>query len=246
MYKKGSHVEIVLSFVIFITFLTFLYIVLEPAVKTPTSKESLLEIIKPNLIDYISEEVSSYTLTLDFENANCDYDKLGSSCFIIQPSPEQKNAFVKEKDKENYKNENGKLSISCEGTCDNGDSFAVFFADEFNEGKLSCVDDYGIGENCYSIIFQKTKEYIFKSKVEELKEEYNENINILKKDLGVSNSNGFWFNFTDNNKKQIIAPEKPEIIDGVDVYLEEIPVSYIGDDKDPENKQSGFLEIMIW
>ena len=247
--KKGSHIEVVLSFVIFITFLTFLYFILEPAVKKPVSREYLLDELKPNLIDYISEEVSSYRLTIYFgaDTPSCLYS--GGNCFKISPSPHEGNASIKG-GIDYYNNGSKDFSIKCDEACENGDQFDIYFAEEFEEGSLSTCDEtnYGMTPDCYKSIFQKTKEYIFESKIDKLVEEYDsENMDDLKERLSISRSNGFWFNITDSNREQLIAPssEEPDP-EGFNVYSEEIPINYIGDDKDPENKKSGFLRIKIW
>ena len=56
--KRGSHVGVVLSFVMFVTFLIFLYSILEPQLKVERDKEAFLEYLKRDLVQNFYEELT--------------------------------------------------------------------------------------------------------------------------------------------------------------------------------------------
>ena len=63
--KRGSHVGIVLSFVIFVTFLAFLYTIIEPTIKIQQDKESLLNYLKIELMETFSADLTSTSITIN-------------------------------------------------------------------------------------------------------------------------------------------------------------------------------------
>jgi len=68
MNKRGSHVGVIASFGIFILFLLALYFVLEPAITTQKSKQSVLENLETELINKFSNELTVAIITAD---GNC-------------------------------------------------------------------------------------------------------------------------------------------------------------------------------
>ena len=61
MEKKGSHVGIMLSFVIFVTFLVFLYSVIQPIIKTGQEKKISLDSLKIELVIILDPDLTSYS-----------------------------------------------------------------------------------------------------------------------------------------------------------------------------------------
>ncbi len=56
MNKKGSHVGMMLSFVIFVTFLVFLYSVLSPVVKTEQDKKLVLDSLILEMVEILNSD----------------------------------------------------------------------------------------------------------------------------------------------------------------------------------------------
>ena len=48
--RKGSHVGVVVSFVVFVTFLVFLYLIIQPATIRERDKQYILDYLKLNLV----------------------------------------------------------------------------------------------------------------------------------------------------------------------------------------------------
>lgn len=70
--KKASHAGIMISFAIFVTFIIFLIIILDPAAKKPESKDKLVDFIELKLIENISS--NSYINLSHLENLIVVYD----------------------------------------------------------------------------------------------------------------------------------------------------------------------------
>ena len=246
MKKKGSHVEMVISFVIFIGFLLFFYIIIEPAIDTATDEEYLLDSLEINIINYFSDDVRSYDLTFTLNEADCDENSI-SNCVEINLSPNNESLFF---NYENYKYQNNypnNLSIWC-GDC-NEDSYTLFFSDYFSEENSGseCIA-HKLDANCYKLKSRSSDEHIFKSRIEELKILY-ETIgleNEIRDELSIPEDNWFWFELTDNSGSSIISPEESNIPEDVNVYSREIPITYIDEAQNPEDKEVGFLLIKIW
>ena len=58
---RGSHVGVVISFVIFVTFLTFLYAILQPAIKLSGDEPGTLKYIEEKIIENTSRSLTVIT-----------------------------------------------------------------------------------------------------------------------------------------------------------------------------------------
>ena len=69
--KAGTHIGVVLSFVIFVVFLVFLYLIfIEPTI-TQNDKEYLLENLRIKLIENVSEELTVSSVNIESAHQNC-------------------------------------------------------------------------------------------------------------------------------------------------------------------------------
>jgi len=62
--KKASHVGFILSFVIFMTSVLFLYTLLVPSLKTDVDKKAAVENLRTELVEKISSNLTSLTVTV--------------------------------------------------------------------------------------------------------------------------------------------------------------------------------------
>ena len=72
--KKGSHVGVMLSFVIFITFVVFLFVIFESKINFFQDKESYLEFIEKALLEKFDSDLANIEQTRD--TYKIDYDGL--------------------------------------------------------------------------------------------------------------------------------------------------------------------------
>lgn len=244
--KKGSHVGLVLSFVVFITFLIFLYSLIEPAIKTQKDKQSLLDYLEIELMKNFVENMTTATIQIDEEV------KKGSDCVKLQGVAKDiiKEIFGGDEEKLerlifknqsndilNYSKSGGGIIV---GTGEEYEGFLkIYYSDElepspFFDG-VGCDPITGISVGL--IIEEKP---LFGGIIEELIEQYNTDYESLKGNLNLPPGTEFGFSFTYSNGT-IIGTEEKEVF--TSVYAREIPIQYIDEEA---NIQCGFLNIRIW
>lgn len=252
--KALSHVEIMISFVIFIGFLIFFYVIIEPAIKGPKSDETILQDLEENFLDQISEEVSVYSLALDWEESNPYNCNPGICIKIESPIQVNKNASVIEDDGaiDCYNNPSYYISLWCDEGCEKKDKFTIYYANSFiMKRTIDCTSE--LAPECYTMKSLKKRVYIFENKIEILKNEYGdgtgEGYELLKTDLDIPSKYSFWFDFMDENKlvSKFADWTSPDIPEDINTYVSEIPITYISkDEQNPETKKNGFLVIKMW
>ena len=114
MKKRGSHVGVMLSFAIFLTFLIFLFVALEPAITSGQNKKSVLNYLKIELpkmfnssLTEINEVADRYNH--DYEDLKTDLkisdrdefafiftDSEGTEIIAEKDIPENINVYIKE------------------------------------------------------------------------------------------------------------------------------------------------------
>jgi hypothetical protein len=247
--KKGSHVEIVISFAIFVTFLVFLYTALEPAVGKPKSKEYILDSLKPRVINYVEGIVESYEITIHEEQG----ENIGS-CFDINDAAIKKNSTAKSNNGiiATYFNPT-QNTTSIEFLSDENE-IRIYYSEAFSNGEPlgTCRDlvEYSSynEESYYTKTHLTTERHIFKTKMEKMKEEYEteDGFNRLSTSLNLPRGTNFYFKVANETRGDFIVPERREVEGDLNVYVEEIPITFIDEAQDPEEKQNGFLTLELW
>ena len=243
MNKRGSHVGIILSFVIFITFLVFLYSVIEPITKIEKEKQSILDYLEVELLERFSADLTTTTILVNGDiTENCITIKEISNETISNG-----NLIVKD-DSENiliHKFQTADLQIDS-----TGNFFKIYHSEEFKpaESAISdaCQKIYKEGINPadpanYSIGLTRTKEYLFESRINETINKHKNSYEELKKELNVLAGTEFGFSFFDRNRNVIFETEQKNIT--ANAYVKEVLVQYI-DEK--ANIIPGFINIKVW
>lgn len=233
MKKRGStHVGVVLSFVIFVVFLVFLYSALIEPTINQNDKNYLLENLRIKLIENVSGELTSITIDLS-NNPNQNCIELGNFITKIEINS---NIISKNKNiLQSYVNGNN-LRIVRES---NETFFKIYYSKEFSvltSGGENCDI---ISENNYLIGLVRTDKYVFETKIISLINEYKNNYETLKGELKIPIGSDFNFGFTYNNKTSIITEKDIS----TNIYAVEIPVQYV--DKE-SNILLGSINIKIW
>jgi hypothetical protein len=217
--KKGTHVGFVLSFVLFVFSLLFIYALFGPQItsllRNPTDADS----IKDNLIKDVSNEVT--VVTVKFSS---DDDCLGDLFEKVFGSSNIDDKFIVKDSNDNlveagFSGENIKIARG------GNDFFKIYFSDAFEaDSNPSCsgVDsDYSVGVKKERIVFQ--------SKVEE-------SVGSEEELFGDFASVGFVYN---NGTEIRTRDEFPN----VNVFVSEYPVRYFSNDRDI---LSGGLKVYTW
>ena len=240
-YKRGSHVGVVLSFLIFITFLFFLYVTVAPAIKIKEDKKFILNYLKIELIKKLSEDLTSITIVIDktveegcVELEDFTKEVLVNSTLIVkdnignileaQISQNNRDLFINRGDN---KTDFFKIHVSKE-------------FDEIEEGSMNQCEKLEKDDEGYKIGSIKVTKYLFETKIIELKNLSDYDYDSLKKDLNISGGNEFGFDFIYDNGT-IIETKTGET--KTNIYIEEIPVQYI--DKEA-NILQGIIRIKVW
>jgi len=229
--KRASHVGMILSFVIFITFLIFLFSITQPVTNIKTDKQDLLEYLKKGLVDEVSADVTSSSLKI-LEIKDC------VKVPIIEGT-EEMNVIVKD-EKQNLVESNKELNMLLIKT-QGKDFFKVYYLETSTlpeTGLSACeeIKDYNIG-------LTKTEKYVLEIKIINLTNFINENIDNyeeIKEKLKIPFGSEFGFSFK-NAEGEIISTNEREIL--TDIYSEEIPIQYVDNEA---NIKPGFLTILIY
>jgi len=241
--KRGSHVGVILSFVIFITCVIFLYIIINPAVKTSEDKTSILEYVENQILENVSANFTSTSIQIS-SSANPTTKCIKLQDLLILTEMGSSRIRVK--------NESYGIQQAYFGTGEdfgaliinrnNSDNlfFRIYYSPEF--GKLeessmsSCTE---INYENYSIGVIQNGVYAFEEKLYTLIEDYQNHYEQLKTDLKIPSAYEFGLSFTKSDGTAISVGNAGDTA----VYAEEIPFQYIDEDA---NVQSGFINIKIW
>ena len=232
--KRGTHVGVILSFLIFVTFLAFLYSITEPATRVSRDKLDLLEYLKVELLKEFSEDLSILTINLTGEEG----------CIVFGEIDEGLSGWgVVAKDSEGNLLYSHRKDVETEVSGAQIGILKLYYSKEFSNGTdLGCETYLSSGD--YDIRIFRTTQEIFNSTINRISNEINENYTYyeeLKSKLGASSDDEFGFTFSDGNKNFIAGTEEKDV--NVDIYSEEIPIQYLDNEA---NINPGFLSMRVW
>lgn len=237
--KIGSHVGVVLSFIVFVIFLIFLYSIVEPIIKTQKDKQPLLDYLEKELVKNFSINLTTSTLSVNKDvSQNC----IEIENLIVELG-EDSRIIVKNKSggiTPAYISESNENNLLIDRKDNSENFFKIYHSEEFEELDNSENPCKKLKKDEYSIGLIKINENIFKTRIIKFINNYEDNYKDLKKELNIPFNSEFGFSFIDNDGKIIETKEK-EV--STNIYAEEIPIQYI-DDK--ANIKSGFMNIRVW
>ena len=229
--KKGSHVGVVISFVIFVTFLLFIYSILEPSINTKNRAETELKNIEKKIIPAISDNLTSTTIDVGNSENNClkisDWD-LGNNV-VVKNGEEVLGVSISSLESE-------ELQIESAGV----DFFKIYSSGSLPKAEVESVSCVSVSDGAgYELGLVKEAKYIFESKISELLSNY-ENYEMLKQNLSIPEDIEFGVGFVSNNGSFV----ETSINGNADnLYIIEIPISYVDADA---NILPGFLRLKAW
>lgn len=240
--KKASHVGVVLSFVIFVTFAFFLYTAIEPTIKLDRNKEQIVNNLETSIKNRISN--SLVTITIGVNQTYNAEDKYNCLNFTNPSEFRNMSLIVKDANNKpiNFKNDSENFVINW--TDRSKRFFKLYYSNtSFNEfsslpSSLNCTSPE---ENKnYSKGLIKKEENIFEEEIIELLNNYNTSYDLLKQELLVPQGSNFFIKFIYDNGTTISLQETnvPK-----EVYVKEIRVLYINKDA---NIVSGTINIKVW
>jgi len=234
--KKGSHVGVMVSFLIFVTFILFVRSILEPVIVSDEDKKNLAKEIGERIIENVSYEIISTTILIESSTT--------SSCLSLNSfffgSQMNEKIVVRDEDENvvssSYTSEN--LRINRQSSSDK--FFKVYCSENFDiiDEESSTCESLTEGTG-YEIGVVKKSSYVSEDKIIELINSYS-NYSKLKSELNVPNSTEIGVGFIYANGSEIKTPEKDAT---TNIYIEEKQIEYFGSDA---NILSGKLRIKAW
>lgn len=238
--KKGSHVGFVISFVVFVTFLVFLFAVLQPAITREDTKEYVLNSLKFRILENVSYETTTVSLNVEENSGNDECITLSNIDGTGIPSEFQGNLLIKNYlgDKLNYELSGQNINV------ETGQNFEgilrVSYSDVLAPGQTS---QSGCVTKSYSVGIKKNDSQITETGFTNLESYYDSNYDTLKSKFGVSENSEFSFTLFDSGRNEIINSEKESPPQSIDIYVSETPVKYMNS---TGGTKLGFLVINVW
>jgi len=237
--KKGSHVGVVLSFVIFVTFLAFFYSIIEPTIKIDQTKQIILDYLEGEFINNLSEELATSTITI---NKSLVLEKCVRLNELITLLEVGNKMIVKNGAGNISKSSSDGNDLWLNRTDSDETFFKIFSSEEFETLALPSSPCFPLQENQgdYSIRFTNKNIYVFESRINKTLERYANNYEEFKNELNIPFGTEFGFSFI-NSTGGIIKTDEKNI--SVNVFVGEVAIQYV--DKSA-NILPGFIDITVW
>jgi hypothetical protein len=254
MNKRGTHVGVILSFIIFVTFIVFLLTAINPVLNTGEDKESLLDYMGAKIRENTSSNFTTITVSIldnspSIQNCIRLKDFLFDLTFvgiIIPPA----DLIVKNA---NFNIEEAYYS-SALGTGGDANAirinrgnkesrfFRVYYSPEFNVlPETSCNPLSELDKTTgYEIGSIQTGRYVFKKNILALIDTYNSDYGELKNFFNVPPGSEFGFTFVESGSTKTTATQTSK---APEIYVKETPVQYIDEQA---NVLSGFINLEVW
>jgi len=244
--KKGTHVGMILSFLIFVTFLAFLYSITQPATKVKQDKLDLVSYLEIELMNKFSENLTIVTVQLGvlgcvkFDMFDKELNKSGAIAKKVTGTSEGELETKIDSSIDTF----GRITIN---SGSENEKTKFYYSNQFNKSygpPCGGSDKNLVKVSDYNITLYRTSKEIFESKIKNISKEINnsrEYYNQLKDELGMAFDDEFGFTFRNSSREVIAGTEEKEA--NIDIYSEEIPIQYIDGEA---NIKPGFLVIKVW
>jgi len=241
--KKGSHVGVVVSFVIFVTFLIFLYTIIQPATARERDKSYILDYLILNLIGNSTGEMTTMIINID-ERVD------PQPCLNVKKIIGEEDDQISEYMVEHLVFKTSEETFTYEKNSDNirvntGNGFqgiiTVIYSEEITP--LPYDGSSGCFPKSYRVGYVRTFSEIFETKMYELNESYYADYKGLKIALGIPSGTEFNFYILDSLRNVIISAKIQEPPTDRSVFVQETPIQYSDENG---NKMFGFLKVEVW
>lgn len=234
--RKGTHVEVIISFVIFIVFVVFIFAASRPSIAKQEDKKNLLDSIEYQILDLVSEDVKVVTIAFPSSTEPCLTLDNSMSGLGIGERIVIKNSSGQVLENTRVRRNGDFISIS--GLTPQETLFKIYFSNEFSpiaSGSSSCAS---AGEE---IGLTKNDSYVFQQKIHTT---MNGNYNDLKAGLDVPAEMDFTFGIVLSNGT-LIEKSHPDLQSDIStsIYVKDKQIEYIDLNG---NINSGYLKIKIW
>ena len=234
--KALSHVEVMISFVIFVGFVVFLLIMLNP-LKSKNLNYSYLDETEKAIIENLTTKISVFSVKL-----NIEIPTDSAITYLKLPESFDGNLIMKDEANVLKQAENLEESIILEEY--SNDFNILFLSEELIETEITDKTEKMILEKGdYTLGVEKEYNMLSLSKINDLKLMYDEHYNELKKDFGLEND----FNIIIKDINGYLGGDieiKRDVPLMGDVLVREIPIEIL--DIKNANFESVILNIQVW
>jgi len=219
-----GHVEMIISFLIFIGFISTLFFILNPT-QSKQIDYTILSITEEKLTDIWSEEYSSVSVIID-DSVIDEVNDVG--CFHVPNSLGLSgNLIVKDENGNNVPSSLGSRIRISHPTRGNR-FYKIYASDAFPSSTTSCSNKLLTGEYNYGSLVNF--DVVMKDNLYDLVEEYNADYEGLKESLGLSNDFMIFVYDTDYNLLVNASQFVPRV---VEIVARDIPVVALDRNADP-------------
>ena len=236
--KKGAaHIEMILSFVIFISFLIFVFAFINPVKRTEPSR-ALLNIAEQEIIKNSSINITTVSLKLNYTPS--------APCFSINLLELGIDGIIGDKNviaRNSSDNITGSRKTNADLDIEtSGDFYKIFASEDFNAASYSQPGCEAIKTENITIGQVTTAKTMSFKKLEMFSQAYAQDYNSLKKNINFPGRNDFGFVLKDNPKNVILnaSKEKPK---SAIVIAKEQPVEIVYEDS---SSIVAVLNIQAW
>ena len=231
--KKGAgHVEMIISFVIFLSFIVFILIVFNPFRKPQTGPS--LDIIETKILNYVSTNLTVFSVRI---NSSAYGDINSESCFIVNYTMDN-NLIIKDEQESiiSGKIENTELYFE-----NSGEFYRVYLSEELQENDpgSSC---HKINKGNYTIGATRVYNKVSSSKLDGFFQEYNSGENgysQLKQNLSITDD----FNVIITSGGNIIYEARRYKPEAIDIIAKDVPIEILDENA---NLNPVIMNIQVW
>jgi hypothetical protein len=231
--KKGmSHVEVIVSFALFIGFILFLFIYFNPFNNSVSPGNS--EVLKKNFLQ--ETEIPVVITKIIINKSSVIYE----NCFAVSDIEDfsyTKPAVFSENEKLNSTVIGNNLYVHKKKRV-----YDIYFSDFFSETYVDRESCLFLSKEEYSFGVTREKNIIFLNKLEEFQEKYNSDYSSLKQEIGFIKNRDFGFVVRKKTGEEISAGIR-EVPSGVDVNALGIDVEIINEKGEIA---PAFLNLQVW
>lgn len=227
--KKGTHVGVVISFVIFITFVVFLYIIVQPKIASST-KTNTLDYVEIRILENLSADVTGISVGLANIESTCAtltgfFTEVGIDDKILVSNSVGQGLDV---------GKSGNDLVVQKGNQD-------FFLNIYNsEDFASILDTSSCTTITYTIGMVKTTKITVEQKIIDLIRVYEIDYEGLKKNFVIPSTDEFSFSFKYANGTTIETAEKNV---SISVFSDTTSIRYINN---KGFEEQGLLGVKVW
>jgi|GEM_PF-3392180 len=239
MNKKGSHVGMVISFLIFILLLLFIYTALQPAIKLQRDKQVILDGVKNKLTHYFDINLTTLIIETNKEDTGT-VDCLSINLGELTTDYSEKHFFVRTigGDSENFGVEGDQLKIEWDGS--SGRLYKIYISEQnFTLELFSPTNCVSLTEIDYEIRTTQKDKYLGLEKITDFMNHFVENKTVNKEYFGVPKDSDFDVSISSD---EINFPFSENNL-ATNIYSDEIPLQYV-------NTQARiipfFMRVRVW